>query len=95
MYGTLWEMEVKLEAINSGIIRESDSASRTLTNPELCILYFYNSKLSKNENEQNILLEMYCGAGIRFGNGRRIHSIAGSKQLLERLQIIFLQPFLF
>jgi hypothetical protein len=31
-------------------------------------MYFYRHK-KINENEQNILLEMYCGTYFGFGNG--------------------------
>ena len=38
-------------------------------------MYFYTHKINKNENQQNILLEMCSNACIRFGNGWSIYGL--------------------
>lgn len=38
-------------------------------------MYFYTYKIYKNENEQNILLEMCGDACFRFRNGKSIFGI--------------------
>lgn len=38
-------------------------------------MYFYTHKINKNENKQNILLEMPGSACICYGNGTSVYGI--------------------
>ncbi len=45
-------------------------------------MYFYGYKITKNENEQNTLLEMCSNACIRYGNGRCGYGMNTHKYLI-------------
>ena len=57
-------------------------------------MYFYIHKINKNENEQNILLEMCGNAGLGFGNDTGFYSLTQhtfNKKVAEIFRNFFIE----